>query len=107
MRLSVAILGCLLMCGCAAQQSPVADFQPACAPQSDSPAIALACDPPVIAGEPPLYLDRESREPAAFAGYDQPTVTYSYLRINDYYNPDKQGNYDREAVTERIGVTTR
>jgi hypothetical protein len=101
------ILLCVFTCGCAAQQSHVADFQPTCLPQSDAPALALACDPPVIAGQPALYLDRESREPAAFAGYDQPTVTYSYLRVEDRYNPDKQGNYDRDAVTERVGVTTR
>jgi hypothetical protein len=90
-----------------AQRSQITDVAPAYTPQTDSPALALACDPPVIAGQPALYLDRESREPAAFAGYDQPTVTYSYLRINDFYNPDKQGNYDREAVTERVGVSTR
>jgi hypothetical protein len=108
MRFSMAILGCLFACGCVAhQRSQVSDFQPACQQQADGPALALACDPPVIAGQPALYLDRESREPAAFAGYDQPTVTYSYLRVEDRYNPDNQGKYVRDSVTERIGVNTR
>jgi hypothetical protein len=101
------VLGSVFSCGCAAQQSRVADFQPGFQQQTDAPALALACDPPLIADQPALYLDREPREPAAFAGYDQPTVTYSYLRVEDHYNPDKRGNYDRDAVTERIGVTTR
>jgi len=107
MRISMVVLGCLLASGCAAQQPHVADSQPTSVQQADSPALALACDPPVVAGQPALYLDRDSREPAAFAGYEQPTITYSYLRVEDHYNPDKLGNYDRMAVTERVAVSTR
>jgi hypothetical protein len=107
MRISMVILGCFLMCGCAAQSSQTAQTPAYHLAQIDSPALALACDPPITANQPALYLDRESRQPAAFAGYDQPTVTYSYLRVEDRYNPDQQGNYDRDAVTERIGVSTR
>ena len=103
----MAIVGCLFLVGCAAQRPQVGQFQPSCTPQADGPALALACDPPVTVGQPALYLDRASREPGAFAGYDQPTVTYSYLRTDDNYNPDKEGKYNRDAVTERIGVSTR
>jgi hypothetical protein len=107
MRSYLVIVGCILMCGCATQRPAVSGTEPHYTPQTDSPSLALAFDPPAIAGQPALYLDRESREPAAFAGYDQPTVTYSYLRINDFYNPDPNGNYTRQAVTEQLGVSSR
>ena len=109
MRISMIILAALQIGGCATQQSQQAQ-PPASMPslaQSDSSALALACNPPCIAGQPALYLDRDSRQPTAFAGYDQPTVSYSYVRTDDNYNPDKNGNYDREAVTERVAVSTR
>ncbi len=104
------ILAALLIGGCATQQSQqqaqTAATMPSLA-QSDSSALALACDAPCTSGQPALYLDRDSRQPAAFAGYDEPTVSYSYVRTDDNYNPDQNGNYDREAVTERVGVSTR
>jgi hypothetical protein len=106
MRFSVAVLGCLMACGCAAGQSHVADFQPAVVQQADAPAVALACDPPMIAGQPPLYLDRESREPSAFAGYEQTTVTYSDVQVLDQHVTD-HGNYYRDAFSERTGVSSR
>jgi hypothetical protein len=110
MRYSMAIIGCLLACGCAnqspSQSVPVVESRWSTTPQADSPALALACDPAIIRDQPALYLDRESRQPAAFAGYDQPTVTYSYLRSDDDYTFD-HGRFNREAVTERIGVSTR
>jgi hypothetical protein len=114
MRISMMILAALLIGGCASQPSQQAQTQqtgsPATMPslaQSDSSALALACDPPCTSGQPALYLDRDSRQPAAFAGYDTPTVSFSYVRTDDNYNPDKNGNYDREAVTERVSVSTR
>ena len=100
------------MCGCAAQRPQTAQL-PAQMPagdrivQCDSPALALACEPQITQGQSALYLDRDSRQPAAFAGYDQSTVTYSYLRVDDFYNPDKSGDYNRDAVTERLNVNTR
>ena len=107
------VIGAFLICGCAAQRPQTAqtsaDERPANdrLVQCDSPALALACDPPITQGQPALYLDRDPRQPAAFAGYDQSTVTYSYLRVDDFYNPDKSGNYNRDSVTERLNVNTR
>jgi hypothetical protein len=103
----MGFLGCLLMCGCMTQRSQMTSSQPAYTPQIDTPALALACEPPITANQPALYLDRESREPAAFAGYDQPTVTYSDLQVNDNYQPFHDGSYERQAISERIGVSTR
>jgi hypothetical protein len=96
------------MCGCAAQRTQTAQM-PADdrLVQCDSPALALACEAPITQGQPALYLDRDPRRPGAFAGYDQSTVTYSYLRVDDFYNPDKSGNYNRDSVTERLNVNTR
>src|SRR4051812_46228683 len=105
MRRSFCFLGLLLAWGCATQQRPA----PAAAyhrPQEDAFAPALAFDPPVIADEAPLALDREPREPWAFVGYEDATTTYSYLRVDDRAASDHQGRYDRRAISERFGTTT-
>jgi hypothetical protein len=101
------LVGGAMIGGCAAQPERTAGTEPIYRQQTDGPALALVCDPPCTAGEPPLYLDRDARQPGAFAGYDQPTVTYSYLRVDDRYQPFGDGRYDRQAVTEREGVSTR
>ena len=52
------------------------------------------------------YASGRRRQPAAFAGYDQGTITYSYLRQDDFYTFD-HGINSREAITARVGVSTR
>ncbi len=103
----MGFLGCLILVGCASQQAQVGQSDYRYTPQADGPALALACDPPATIGQPALYLDREPREPAAFTGYAQPTVTYSDTRVDDFYQPAGPGGYTREAQSEQIGVSTR
>jgi hypothetical protein len=93
----------LLAGGCATQQAatqaPVA---------AERPAAALAFDPPILIGQPRLDLSREEREPSAFVGYDGVT-TSSFDIYTDNRQSTEPGNswYNRESVTEKVGVSTR
>ena len=103
----MVIVAALLLCGgCVSQHSQVSEFQPSYVAQTDSPALALAYDPAVTLNQPALYLDREPRQPAAFAGYDQQTVTYSDVITDDFYQ-SQHGQFNRDAITERVNVSTR
>ncbi len=95
----------LLAFGCASEHHTVAVQTQA--PQEDAFAPALAFDPPVTLDQEPLALDRESRRPSAFVGYDDAITTYSYLRVDDRMANDNQGRYERRAISERFAVTTR
>src|SRR5580704_3830721 len=112
----IAILA-LTLAGCASHQPGAASNQPlansqgsASAPQtgySPSPAAALAFDPPALAGSPRLDLSREDRGPAAFAGFEDETTTFYYLRVDDWLSDDLHGsslpsrdNYQRRSVSE-------
>ena len=74
-------------------------------------ASALVFDPPVAAGEQPLDLARDTRQPSAFVGYDQLDTTFfsvSTVDVQQTYN--FRGNSDRffrAAVSQRFGVSYR
>ena len=82
-----------LIGGCASQPQP--STQPSVADQGPPPsaiaqdssdeavAAALVFDPALIIGEPPVMLAREDRQPGAFVGYQEQTVTSFYIRIDD------------------------
>ena len=110
-RLNQLLIGAMMMSGGCATQHYAANT-PNAAPRSvtesiGTPAPALAFDPPITADQAQLALDREPREPSAFQGYDEPTITYSYLRSEDQIDDRGRTYLDREAVTYRVGVTTR
>ena len=85
----------------------------------DAVAAALVYDPPVVANSPRIEISREGRAPEAFAGYEELTATYYYLRVDDrqlnyggggtggsgqHINNDR---FERQAITERVGVSYR
>lgn len=99
-----AIILLALLSGCATHRSGETIAEP----QGSGPtASALAFDPP--AGMK-LELPRDIRKPAAFAGYEESSVTYSSLRIYDSqyehrgFNGDR---YERRAIVERATVRYR
>jgi hypothetical protein len=85
------------------------------------PAAALVFDPPVVRQAPPIDLSRYGRAPEAFVGYEQGTVEYHYVRVDDRQRAGDGWNrgfgwggswgygdrYERRAVSERIGVRYR
>lgn len=86
---------------------------PPCAAPASRIAAALVFPPIISASLPPIDLTRDERQPVAIVGFDQPTVTYYHLRLDDrqygdFYGPfgRSEGVY-RRAVTVRIGVSTR
>jgi hypothetical protein len=135
MKLGLAILLCLAMVGCAAHTTtppataaPIAVMPPVVVQMADyqeSPASALAFDPPSIADQPPLQLTRDDRRPAAFVGFDGPITTYFWIHTDDRQDNSGRGltggwggtgggwggangdTFQRDAQFDQIGVSTR
>ena len=114
----LAVSALLLIGGCASQPQPstqpsVADQGPpasAIAQDSSDEAVAAALvfDPALIIGEPPVMLAREDRQPGAFVGYQEQTVTSFYIRIDDRQTGNRHNDrYERRAIIEQVGATYR
>ena len=128
--LAACLLGCGWNSGCATQvherPASVRDAAPLAAGGDHGeydavPAAALVFTPPVVRQEPPLELSRAGRATEAFVGYDEGTVEYHYLRIDDRQRTGDGWNrgwgwggfgssgdrYERRAISERVGVRYR
>jgi len=113
-----AILG-MLLAGCASQPEPatVVPVQQMTRQYEPASGVALAFDPPVLAGSPRLDLSRYGRGPAAFEGFSEASTQYYSLTTDDWYSDFNGGfgggrnsgpdNYQRRAVTQIFGITTR
>ncbi len=76
--------------------------------------MALAFDPPALAGVSQLDLSRDDRDAAAFAGFQDATTTYYFLQSYDYqanysYGAGGRGSipdgYQRQAVSQSYGIS--
>lgn len=83
-------------------------------PVTRHPAVAaLAFDPPVISGETPIDLSRDSRTPSAYVGYDGLTTTYFYINSRDQMGIWGSGwgwggdGYERWSNISKTGVRYR
>jgi hypothetical protein len=116
------LLGALTALGCASKPAqPVVIVNTLATPEpahiyDDAVAAALVYDPPVVANSPRIEISREGRAPEAFAGYEELTATYYYLRVDDrqlnYGGSSGSGGhnndrFERQAITERVGVSYR
>jgi hypothetical protein len=103
----------LVLGGCAVQPKAVSSRQRPGDGYSLATAGALALDPPVLAGAPRLDLSRDDRGPAAFAGFEDSSTTFYYLRVDDWYSDFNGGrdrlrdDFGRRAVSETYGVISR
>jgi len=80
------------------------------AAQFSAPASALVFDLPVARDLPPLNLDRQSREPAAFVGFEGPSAEYHTVLINNTQCVGNCGygdSYQRQDLIERTSVRYR
>src|SRR5688572_26797506 len=111
---SFLLLG-IFFSGCASK--PAAPVPPAPVAQAAesvydraATASALMYDPPVAVNAPRIDVSRDGRAQAAFAGYEELTVTQFYL-----FQDDRQQNYggwnndrfERRAITQKASVTYR
>jgi hypothetical protein len=97
--------------GCASKPAPPVAAAPAAPLYDDAIAAALVYDPPVVANSPRIDISREGRAPSAYAGFEEMTTTFYYLRIDDHqqtfggsHNNDR---FERQAITQRVGVSYR
>jgi hypothetical protein len=105
--LSVCLSGLL---GCQCFHKPASATQPSVSADrlyEPSHTSALAFSPPIAQADAPLDLTRADREPAAFVGYDDLIRTYIYVRTDDRWTGDGTGNYERRAIIEKVGASTR
>jgi hypothetical protein len=99
--------------GCAAQKPPTQaevvppHFGTVSTIRTGSTAGALAFDPPVAIGQAPLQLNRDDRQPAAFAGYDSAITTYFFVRSDDRETTDRHDRFERDAISVKAGVNYR
>lgn len=93
----------LLSVGCAAQKPPAPVARTYC----PSTVGALAFDPPSTIGVDQPDLDRESRTPGAFYGYESLTSQSIWLWADDNQYNGGNGRYDRHAITVKSGVAYR
>ena len=89
-------------------------------------ASALVFDPPVTLDEPQLDLSRADRQPSAFFGYEEGSIEYYRLTVDDRqlgyggggyggYGRGRGGGggwgwydrYERRAVSEKVGAIRR
>jgi len=105
--LTICVAG---LVGCESNHKPAAATQPSLSAESyyePSHASALAFAPPIVAADVPMDLSRADREPTAFVGYDDLIRTYIYVRTDDRFTGNGDGDYERRAITEKIGASTR
>ena len=72
-------------------------------------AASLVFTPPVVALGEPQDFSREGRAPSAYAGFEDVTTFY-YLYQDDRQQRWGGSSYDRferQAITQRVGVTYR
>jgi len=103
MRTTWVILGAALLAGCATQQ-------PAPVPLTTTPdkaSAALAFDPPMTLSEPRLDLSRDTRGNGAFAGFEDTTTTYFYVRTDDRQTTDSTERFEREGYSAKVGSVRR
>jgi hypothetical protein len=72
-----------------------------------SQASALVFTPAVAMDGPDLDLSRDEREPGAFVGYDDVEQSFVYVRTDDRQSSRGIGRFEREAITEKVGSSTR
>jgi hypothetical protein len=119
MRTMFPVLAALLLTGCAAQSSRniVYADRHELAPVA---AVALVFNPPVTDRIPHYDFDREERQPQAYVGYEESVATFFYTRTDDHQlnfpsarsglnwgNNGDQGYFERESVSETVGVRYR
>src|SRR6476619_903937 len=111
MRRGVLLLSILLLAGCHCEKKPSPTTQALSEPEPafDDARIAsaLVFAPPIAQSEPSVDLSRDSRQPAAFVGYDDLIRTFIYVRTDDRWSADGTDQYERRAITEKVGASTR
>jgi hypothetical protein len=103
-----------MIVGCATRPQPTITasttqtyVEPAAPRDYATTASALVFDPPTSRYLPPLDLSRDGRYPAAFAGYQQATDTFTYSWTYDRQSTDFRDSYDRNTFTVQVGSSVR
>ena len=112
MRWGLITISGFLLAGCASKPPVQVVTAPSPRVYDDAVAAALVFDPPAISDGQRLNVTREGRSQAAFGGFDELITTFYYLRVDDYQqgfngNCRNSDRFQREAITERVGVSYR
>ena len=105
-KLIVLLAVSLLATGCASTHSTGAQ---ASHPQYDeAEAAALTFESPIAPSYPLPGLDREPRQPWAFAGFEESVTEFYAVSVGDSQSTDPWNNvYERVSVSTKVGVRYR
>jgi hypothetical protein len=110
MRWGVFILLGVMVVGCASKQAQPLAAAPPAPIYDEAVAAALVFDPPVTVNSPRIDIAREGRAQTAYAGFEELTTTFYYLRIDDHqqsFGGLRNDRFERQAITQRVGVSYR
>lgn len=118
MRSAPLFLTLVCLAGCTSKPFVINKSTPFIDPNryDEATSAALVFDPPVVAGDPPLELSRDQRQPSAFVSFEGPTTTYFWIHTDDQqdsdWNPNGFGGgnrdrYQRRAIIDKTGVSYR
>jgi hypothetical protein len=107
MRRVLATITAVMLAGCAAPAQKASEPVAVPLTSSSSASSALAFDPPVTQFEPTPDLSRSTHGTAAFAGFEDTTTTYFYVRTDDRQTQDDTGRFEREGYLSKVGAIRR
>jgi hypothetical protein len=109
MRWGFLTLTMLAVAGCSWESHPPTTQPAAVIETVYEPALAsaLAFTPPIAQNEPPLDLARDLRRPGAFVGFDEVTRNFTYVRTDDRFSADGTDRFERHAIIEKVGSSSR
>src|ERR1700749_3478959 len=88
-----------LVGGCASQEPPPPQLT-----SSATASSALAFDPPLTLLNQDLDLARNTHGEAAFAGFEDTTTTYFYVRTDDRQATDNTERFTKEGYSAKVGA---
>ena len=95
-----------LVVGCASTPQQQAAVPPPALPDVHA-ASALAFDPPIARAAGMPDLSRDQRGQAALLGFEEPATSTCDVFTYNRQSSDSYSDYDKEAVSEKVGVTHR
>ena len=106
-RIILSLAVALLASGCASTRQ--ADNARLAHPRyDDAEAAALIFESSVTPAYPLAGLDREPRQPWAFAGFEESVTEFYAVTVGDSQSTDPWNTvYDRVSVSQKVGVRYR
>ena len=113
------LLSVVTLVGCSSAPTPPPVWPVAQVDDGGAVAASLMIDPPFVAAEGPIDIPRDERQATAYAGFEEFNITHYWLYQDDHQRDRapswgvrgfcglRQDRFDRQAITQKIGVSYR